>query len=56
VQGFAERLPFKDHSFDLVPCCDILEHEADRQTVLGEISRGLRPGGSSFTGPSTGPS
>ena len=48
VQGFAERLPFKDHSLDLVACCDMLEHVTDRQTVLEEISRVLKPGGIFF--------
>jgi len=43
--GAAENLPFEDHSFDLVTCCDVLEHVDDLPKVINEISRVLKPGG-----------
>jgi 2-polyprenyl-6-hydroxyphenyl methylase / 3-demethylubiquinone-9 3-methyltransferase len=44
-QGSGEALPYPDHSFDLVFCCDVLEHVRDVAKVVAEISRVLRPGG-----------
>jgi len=41
----AESLPFPDASFDMVTCCDVLEHVASLDQTLKEISRMLRPGG-----------
>ncbi len=39
-------LPFPSESFDLVVCCDFLEHISDRlDDFLTEMSRVLRPGG-----------
>ncbi|GAB3564194.1 bifunctional 2-polyprenyl-6-hydroxyphenol methylase/3-demethylubiquinol 3-O-methyltransferase UbiG [Spirosoma luteolum] len=43
--GAGERLPFADASFDVVSCCDVLEHVTDLPAVIAEISRVLRPGG-----------
>ena len=40
-----EQLPFTDASFDLVYCCDVLEHVDDLDRVLAESARVLRPGG-----------
>jgi 2-polyprenyl-6-hydroxyphenyl methylase/3-demethylubiquinone-9 3-methyltransferase len=40
-----ETLPFADASFDLVYCCDVLEHVTDLGRVIGETERVLRPGG-----------
>jgi 2-polyprenyl-6-hydroxyphenyl methylase/3-demethylubiquinone-9 3-methyltransferase len=40
-----EALPFADASFDLVCCCDVLEHVADPERVIAETARVLRPGG-----------
>jgi 2-polyprenyl-6-hydroxyphenyl methylase/3-demethylubiquinone-9 3-methyltransferase len=40
-----EALPFEDASFDLVYCCDVLEHVTDLGRVIGETARVLRPGG-----------
>jgi len=41
----AEDLPFEDNSFDLVSCCDVLEHVDDLPLVIKEIGRVLKPGG-----------
>jgi 2-polyprenyl-6-hydroxyphenyl methylase / 3-demethylubiquinone-9 3-methyltransferase len=41
----AESLPFPDGSFDLVTCCDVLEHVDDLNLALAEIARVLKPGG-----------
>ena len=43
--GSGEALPFDDAAFDLVYCCDVLEHVADVERVIAEIARVLRPGG-----------
>ncbi len=43
--GTAERLPFADLTFDLVYCCDVLEHVEDLDRVLAESARVLKPGG-----------
>jgi 2-polyprenyl-6-hydroxyphenyl methylase/3-demethylubiquinone-9 3-methyltransferase len=40
-----EALPFPDATFDLICCCDVLEHVDDLPRVISEISRVLRPGG-----------
>jgi 2-polyprenyl-6-hydroxyphenyl methylase/3-demethylubiquinone-9 3-methyltransferase len=45
VQGSGEQLPFEDAAFDIVYCCDVLEHVDDLPRVIGEIARVLRPGG-----------
>jgi glycosyltransferase involved in cell wall biosynthesis len=44
VVADARRLPFADGSFDVVSCCDVLEHvsEGDRAAVLGEMFRVAR--------------
>jgi 2-polyprenyl-6-hydroxyphenyl methylase / 3-demethylubiquinone-9 3-methyltransferase len=43
--GHGEQLPFDDGRFDLVVCCDVLEHVDDLDTVMAETSRVLKPGG-----------
>lgn len=43
--GQGEALPFPDHSFDIVACCDVLEHVEDLEVVMSEVSRTLKPGG-----------
>jgi len=43
--GTAERLPYADASFDVVFCCDVLEHVDSVDAAVGEIARVLRPGG-----------
>lgn len=40
-----ERLPFDASSFDIVACCDVLEHVDDVGRVIDEVARVLRPGG-----------
>lgn len=52
-QGFAigyrrasgEALPFASASFDVVYCCDVLEHVDDLRQVIAETARVLKPGG-----------
>lgn len=48
VPGSGERLPFRDGEFDVVFCCDVLEHVNDLGAVISEISRVLKPGGRFF--------
>jgi 2-polyprenyl-6-hydroxyphenyl methylase / 3-demethylubiquinone-9 3-methyltransferase len=43
-----EHLPLDDRSFDLVYCCDVLEHVEDLNRVISESARVLRPGGVYF--------
>jgi 2-polyprenyl-6-hydroxyphenyl methylase / 3-demethylubiquinone-9 3-methyltransferase len=45
VEGRAEILPFERGTFDVVCCCDVLEHVDDPDVVVREIARVLRPGG-----------
>jgi ubiquinone/menaquinone biosynthesis C-methylase UbiE len=40
-----ERTPFPDASFDLVLCCNVLDHVHDPAIVLNEVCRVLRPSG-----------
>lgn len=44
-EGRGEALPFADGSFDIVACCDVLEHVDDLRLVIGECARVLKPGG-----------
>lgn len=43
-----ERLPFPDETFDLVSCCDVLEHLDDYDLVIDEAARVLKPRGAFF--------
>jgi 2-polyprenyl-6-hydroxyphenyl methylase/3-demethylubiquinone-9 3-methyltransferase len=45
LEGSAETLPFEPGTFDVVCCCDVLEHVDDAGTVVREIARVLKPGG-----------
>lgn len=40
----AGALPFEDHFFDLVICCEVLEHIAEDEDAAREIIRVLKPG------------
>lgn len=44
-KAYAENLPFESDSFDLVTCCDVLEHVDDVDKAISEIARVLKPGG-----------
>lgn len=46
--GSGESLPFEQGSFDIVACCDVLEHVNSVEQVIGEIARVLTPGGLFF--------
>lgn len=46
--GRGEKLPFPDASFDLVACCDVLEHVDDPVQVVREVARVLKPEGVFF--------
>lgn len=45
VVGDAHILPFKDGSFEMVVCSEMLEHADDPRKVIAEIRRVLKPGG-----------
>jgi 2-polyprenyl-6-hydroxyphenyl methylase / 3-demethylubiquinone-9 3-methyltransferase len=47
-RGTGEQIPFANASFDVVVCCDVLEHVNDVAQVVHEIARVLRPGGIFF--------
>ena len=46
--GSGEGLPFADGSFDMVFCCDVLEHVRDVDAVIREMARVLKKGGLLF--------
>jgi len=48
VHGRGEALPWKDESFDLVTCQQVLEHVDDIELVIREMIRVTRPGGRLF--------
>jgi len=39
VAGVGELLPFANASYDIVICCDVLEHVETPASVIGEIAR-----------------
>jgi SAM-dependent methyltransferase len=45
THGVLEHLPYEDASFDVLTCCDTLEHVTDERGSLDELWRVLRPGG-----------
>ncbi len=46
--GRAEAIPAPAGAFDLVCCCDVLEHVDDLEDTVRECARVLRPGGTLF--------
>lgn len=47
-EGVGENLPFADAYFDIVYCCDVLEHVNDLEAVISEIARVLKKDGVFF--------
>lgn len=45
IQGYGEKIPLPDKSFDLIYTQSVLEHVANIPTVIAEAYRILRPGG-----------
>jgi len=45
LQGTGESLPFHNGTFNIVFCCDVLEHVRDLPAVISEIHRVMKPGG-----------
>ena len=45
VRAYAEDMPFNNNIFDMVICCNVLEHVLDAGLAAYEINRVLRPGG-----------
>jgi len=43
--GSATELSFDGSSFEIVSCCDVLEHIPEWEQVIAEVSRVLKPGG-----------
>lgn len=48
MESKGENLPFEDAQFDIVCCCDVLEHVDNLDIIIAEISRVLKPGGVFF--------
>jgi 2-polyprenyl-6-hydroxyphenyl methylase/3-demethylubiquinone-9 3-methyltransferase len=46
--GSATRLQYDENSFDVVSCCDVLEHIVQWKQVLSEVRRILKKGGLFF--------
>jgi len=44
-EGWLQKLPFDDKSFDAVCCISVLEHTSNYGEILDEFARVLRPGG-----------
>ena len=45
VEGSADRLPYADHSFDVVTCIQSFHHYPDPDKAMQEAFRVLKPGG-----------
>lgn len=45
LEGRGEEMPIDGERFDVVYCCDVLEHVGDLDQVTAEIARALKPGG-----------
>lgn len=48
MEGAGENMSFSSESFDIVYCCDVLEHVRDLDRVVSEVARVLMPGGVFF--------
>lgn len=48
IMGDAQRLPFRNGSFDIAYCCHMLEHIVDDSSALNEIHRVLKDDGILF--------
>jgi 2-polyprenyl-6-hydroxyphenyl methylase/3-demethylubiquinone-9 3-methyltransferase len=46
--GHGDRLLFGDETFEVVSCCDVLEHISNWDEVIAEVARVLRSGGIFF--------
>jgi len=46
--GAGENIPFPDNHFDVLFCCDVLEHVRDLPKCIAEFNRVLKPGGVFF--------
>ncbi|MEW6735702.1 MAG: bifunctional 2-polyprenyl-6-hydroxyphenol methylase/3-demethylubiquinol 3-O-methyltransferase UbiG [Acidobacteriota bacterium] len=46
--GYGDKLACENESFEIVYCCDVLEHIENWDAVIGEIARVLKPGGVFF--------
>ncbi|MBI5950692.1 MAG: 3-demethylubiquinone-9 3-O-methyltransferase [Chloroflexi bacterium] len=44
-QGSGEKMPFETGQFDVVVCCDVLEHVDDLEKTIREVGRVVKPGG-----------
>lgn len=47
-EGAGEAISYDDATFDIVYCCDVLEHVRDLEKVIAETARVLKPGGVYF--------
>jgi ubiquinone/menaquinone biosynthesis C-methylase UbiE len=48
INGFGEKMPFEDHSFNFIYCNDVLEHCEDPEELLKESYRLLKPKGQMY--------
>lgn len=48
LQADLRRLPFRDDAFDVAICTEVLEHLGERQRVVAELARVLRPRGTVY--------
>jgi len=48
INGAGEHLPYRDATFDMVVCWDVIEHVQSPQAMLQEVHRVLKPGGMLF--------
>jgi SAM-dependent methyltransferase len=45
IAAFGEQLPFRDASFDVVLCDNVVDHAESPQRIAGQLVRILKPGG-----------